>query len=137
MTQTLNATDPIYSSLATDPDLEEIVQMFVEEMPDRTAAVVERFEASDWDGLRRLAHQLKGSAGSYGYTPISRCAAELERTLNQGEPEPAIHEAVDSLIAMCGRAAAGHPEKGVRTIFLLTSGQNRVACRHASPFATD
>ena len=110
MTQSAKATEPLYSSLGGDPDLADLVELFVEEIPDRTTVLLEQFHASDWEGLRRTAHQLKGSAGSYGYAPISQYAAVLEETVMRDEPEAQIRDAVEGLIAACNRARSGTPD---------------------------
>ncbi len=109
MTQVAGKTGPLYSSLGGDPDLGEIVEMFVEEMPNRIENLLLQLEASDWDGLRRTAHQLKGAAGSYGFDPISPCAAKLEGTIRRREPEELICRAVDELVQMCNRVRRGTP----------------------------
>jgi histidine phosphotransfer protein HptB len=100
-------SEPLYSTLSTDPDLGELVQLFVEEMPDRVAALRKQVSAADWETLRRTAHQMKGSAGSYGFDPISASAAVLEDAVRGGQDERQILEAVEALIEMCNRARAG------------------------------
>jgi HPt (histidine-containing phosphotransfer) domain-containing protein len=109
MAQTSNVAGPLYSTLAGDPDLGEIIEMFVEEMPARTAALLDQFNSRDMQELRRLAHQLKGSAGSHGYAPISEVAATLEQAVAQSEPEEEIREAVDALVEICNRVRVGTP----------------------------
>lgn len=109
MTQTPDTTGLLYSSLGGDSDLGEIVELFVEEMPDRAATLLDQLEAADWKGLGRTAHQLKGAAGSYGYAPISDYAAVLEEAVGEREPEEQIREAVDALIDICQRARGGPP----------------------------
>jgi HPt (histidine-containing phosphotransfer) domain-containing protein len=102
-----NTTEPIYSSFGTDPDLGEIVELFVEEMPGRVQTLVDEYNSGDWGGLRRTAHQLKGAAGSYGFEEISPAAGRLERLLTHEEPEEGVRAAVAELIDLCGRARAG------------------------------
>lgn len=97
-------TECLQSTLRGDPDLEALVEMFVEEMPQRIAAIRSRAEAGDRDGLRRLAHQVKGSAGSHGFQPISDCAACLENLLREGYPEEQVHQEVLALLDLCARA---------------------------------
>jgi HPt (histidine-containing phosphotransfer) domain-containing protein len=109
MTPISKAAEPLYSALSGDPDLAELVEMFVQEMPGRVAALVDQLDGCDWEGLHRTAHRLKGSAGSYGYAPISRCADRLEEAVCTGEPEDRIREAVDALIAVCRRARGRAP----------------------------
>jgi len=100
---------PIYSCFGDDPDLGELVEMFVEEMPERIATLLEQFNSRQWDALRRTAHQIKGAAGSYGFDAITPDAARLENALRENEPEDRLREAVDALVNMCGRARAGTP----------------------------
>ena len=99
----------IYSHLGGDPDLRDIVEMFVEEMPGRVASLLEHLNDADWDGLRRAAHQLKGAAGSYGFEAISPCAGRVESAIRDGEPEQRIRDAVMELVDLCGRARSGQP----------------------------
>ncbi len=104
-----NPTEPIYSSFGTDPDLGDIVELFVEEMPGRIQTLIEQYNSGDLEGLRRTAHQLKGAAGSYGFDEISPAAGRLERFLGAEEPEEQIRRAVENLVGMCERARAGGP----------------------------
>jgi HPt (histidine-containing phosphotransfer) domain-containing protein len=100
----------LYSTLADDPDLAEIIELFVQEMPERIARLLDRYRKSDREGLRRVAHQLKGAAGSYGFAPISPAAARLEGAIVQSRPEEEISRAMDELIDLCRRARAGARE---------------------------
>ena len=102
-------TEALYSCLGGDPDLGEIVEMFVEEMPDRVARLREQVASQQWEGLRRTAHQLKGAAGSYGFDQITPYAARLEEALREDFPESRIREAVDVLAATCNRIRVGTP----------------------------
>ena len=101
------SASPLYSTLDGDPDLREIVEMFVEEMPDRMASLLDRVHAADWEGLRRVAHQLKGAAGSYGFEPITCSAAGLEEAIRESRPEEEICRMVTDLVHLCDRAQAG------------------------------
>ena len=107
MTPHSDATAPLYSSLASDPDLADIVEMFVEEMPDRISAILTQCEAGEWEMLRRTAHQIKGAAGSYGFESVSPVAGRLEDTIRAGEPEDRIRQAVASLVDLCQSCRAG------------------------------
>lgn len=106
---TTSNEQPLYSALASDPDLREIVELFVMEMPDRVSSLRSQYEQRDFEELRRTAHQLKGAAGSYGFSEISPCAAHLEDMLNASEPEDKILETLEDLISLCGRVTAEEP----------------------------
>lgn len=80
----------------------------VDEMQSTLSRVRER-EALD--RLAYLAHQLKGSGGSYGYQRISTDAAELEKAVEAMTEEPApdsgpLASYVTSLRAEIDRAAS-------------------------------
>jgi histidine phosphotransfer protein HptB len=107
----VSANSPrIYSALATDPDLADLVEMFVGEMPKRIATLSEQLGGEDWDGLRRTAHQLKGAAGSYGFAPMTPVAGKVESAIRDGEPESNIRQSVAELVDLCGRLCAGLPQ---------------------------
>lgn len=103
-----NTARPLFSTLGSDPDLREIVELFVEEMPDRVSNLFDRLRVCDWEGLRRAAHQLKGAAGSYGFEPITLSAARVEDAIRASRPEEEIRQAIEDLVDLCRRARA-HP----------------------------
>ena len=98
-----------YSALGADADFAEIVALFVDEMPGRIRDLQAHFGCANWDELARLAHQLKGAAGSYGFDQVTPFAARLEKTLRNGEPAAAVRAALDELLEACGRVRAGGP----------------------------
>lgn len=104
---TLQIEQPIYSSLADDPDLAELVEMFVEEMPDRITRLTELHNSRRWEELRQATHQLKGAAGSYGFEPITYAAAALEDCLRRKGSEADVATLFESLIGVCRRAVPG------------------------------
>lgn len=103
----------IYSDLGGDPDLGDLVALFVEEMPDRAATIRSHHAAGERELLRRAAHQLKGAAGSYGFAPISAAAAELDMALRSGAPDDRIAAGVERLVHLCLSARAGIGPSGV------------------------
>jgi len=107
-----NAHDPehyIYSCLAGDSDLKDIVDQFSQELPKRAAAILAHLNSKDWESLCRTAHQLKGAAGSYGFELISPCAGRLEAAVRDGEQEEAVRKIIDELTDLCGRVRGGTP----------------------------
>jgi HPt (histidine-containing phosphotransfer) domain-containing protein len=68
-----------------DHELDELKREFLEEAQEKVSQMQSALgEAPSPDALDRLtylAHQLKGSGGSYGYQRISTDAAALERAL--------------------------------------------------------
>jgi len=97
----------IYSEYGDDPDLGELVEMFVEELPNRVSTLQTHAQDQDWESLRRVAHQMKGSGGSYGFGDISTYAARLEASCKQESKEQQILETLEELISLCSRIRAG------------------------------
>lgn len=99
----------VYSELGADPDLAELVELFVSEMPDRVALLNGQFAERQWEQLRRTAHQLKGAAGSYGFGGITPLAARLEQAA--ADPvEEQIEQSLAELTALMSSVRAGRPQ---------------------------
>jgi len=102
-------TEPIYSTMAADEDFGDLVEIFVEEVPNRIALMAELYGAGDLEELQRVAHQLKGAAGSYGFVDMTPYAANLEAALRDGQSQEAINAAYSAMVDACGRVRAGTP----------------------------
>ena len=83
--------------------------MFVEEMPARISAFRDAFESDDIETVHRAAHQLKGSAGSYGFDALTPLAAALEFAVAEKEPAERVRETLDQLVAACERVTDAPP----------------------------
>jgi HPt (histidine-containing phosphotransfer) domain-containing protein len=70
-----------------DRELEALKREFLAEAKAKVgeiaAAIGDGRDSESLDRLAYLAHQLKGSGGSYGYARISDDAAEIERAVEQ------------------------------------------------------
>lgn len=99
---------PLVSTLASDPDMAELIEFFVGEIGDRIQTLQTTSGSDDVVGLRTIAHQLKGAGAGYGFTSISNAAGELERLIDVTEP-PAVTQdilsQVDDLIDLCRRVS--------------------------------
>lgn len=93
----------IYSVLADDPDLHELVKMFVDEMPARIKTLFCEYENKDWKAMEQTAHQLNGAAGSYGFQGVSPMAGKLEAALKTMTSEETIYQHLIELVDLCQR----------------------------------
>ena len=70
-----------------DLELDELKREFLDEAREKVVemqtALEQAPQAEAIDRLTYLAHQLKGSGGSYGYQRISTDAAQLEKALER------------------------------------------------------
>jgi HPt (histidine-containing phosphotransfer) domain-containing protein len=98
----------LISTLASDPDMGELIKMFVDEIPDRVRLVQEHWQHRNFEELKRVAHQLKGACGGYGFPTVGRAAGVLEAELN-GKTTPSqgdldcISRQVNELVDLCRR----------------------------------
>jgi HPt (histidine-containing phosphotransfer) domain-containing protein len=94
---------PIRSEFAEDPDMVELIEYFVSELPERSSAITACWREQRFDDLRRLAHQLKGASGGYGFPDLGDAAAQLERHLDMQAEADNLQRDVDELLTLCGR----------------------------------
>ncbi|MGB7302501.1 MAG: ATP-binding protein [Burkholderiaceae bacterium] len=82
---------PIESRLAGNSRLRGIVASFVERLPEKIDEMQVAVDDKDADSLARLAHWLKGSAGSVGFDDFTDPARSLEDESKAGNWAGIIH----------------------------------------------
>jgi PAS domain S-box-containing protein len=92
------------SEMASDPDVGPLLAEYLLELADKAGVVDRAIAAADWPAVGRLAHQIKGSAGGYGFPTITAAAEQLERAAKGPLPGSATPEAAEELFALCARA---------------------------------
>jgi len=102
-----SSDEAIHSAFRSDPDMAGIIAEFVAQLPQRMAEMRQAASNSQWDVLHRLAHQVKGAGGSYGYACLTDAARELESHARQRDAEAAML-ALSNLAHLCERVQAGH-----------------------------
>lgn len=104
--------EPIRSDFAGDPDMSEIVEMFVAEIPSKLARLTDLWRSQKFDELRRTAHQLKGASGGYGFPQLGDAAGKLEHLLNElsenggDNPVADLRAQFEALVNMCSRVTS-------------------------------
>jgi|GEM_PF-4258693 len=91
----------IYSSLATDPNLGALVELYVAEMSERTAELVDLIEDRNWSRLHAAARHVKGSSCSYGFDRVTDVASRLEEKLKSDCSEDVIERHAMELVRTC------------------------------------
>jgi CheY-like chemotaxis protein len=107
MNESTAKTDVLVSQLANDTDLADLIEEFVSELPSRLNAIEKACVEHDLDTLSTLAHQLKGSAGGYGYPSISEAAAQLEQAAKTENNIDELEAIVRKVSELLRRAQAG------------------------------
>ena len=104
------STPWVHSSLAADPDLAELVELFVGEMPERIENLLKLYDAGGREDFRRAVHLIKGAAGRYGYQSVPPMAARLEQSIKTDGTAEQIHLELDALLDLCRRIRSGVAE---------------------------
>ncbi len=96
---------PVRSEFADDAEMTELVQMFVDELPERISQLNEAWNSADCQRLEHIAHQLKGASAGYGFSVVGEAAAQLEESVRQAEDNlSAATRQFDELVDLCRRA---------------------------------
>ena len=90
------------------------IARYVAALPERAAALERSLAGGDLRTLGKQAHELKGTAGTYGFPSLTHEAGILEVTVRHGCPSTEVHEHVARLIDLCRRARATRREASPR-----------------------
>ena len=102
----LAAAEAIVSTFVDDSDMATLLAEFVEALPRRLHALRDSLANAELETTRRLAHQLKGAAGGYGFPSITEAAAALEHAVATNSSLDIVRRHVDGLASLCARARA-------------------------------
>lgn len=97
----------LISDLADDPEMHELIQQFLVHLGARVMVIEASRAPAHYATLATVAHQLKGAAGGYGFTPISDAARDVERLANVSSAHGACEAAVAVLLSQCAAAIRG------------------------------
>lgn len=81
----------------------ELVEMFVDGLPDRVTALEKALADQDLETIRTLAHQLKGAGSGYGFPSITEAAEALESTAKTEQDLDQLDKQVRELADICTR----------------------------------
>ncbi|MGR3174525.1 MAG: PAS domain S-box protein [Candidatus Scalindua sp.] len=96
----IGVPEPIYSEYADDADLVELIDAFAAGLEADVESMRKALENGGHDGLRRLAHQMKGAGGSYGYPMLTEAAKTIEEAAKVKDND-ACMLALDKLTVLC------------------------------------
>lgn len=101
---------PLRSTLASDPEMRELIDMYVQDLPTRLDSIRSAMGTGNLNEVRRLSHQLRGASAGFGFAPVGLVAAEVEETIKalqeQADAIDRVRPLVEKLDALCRRVAA-------------------------------
>ncbi|RUT79579.1 Hpt domain-containing protein [Ancylomarina longa] len=81
MTQSENIIDLSYLKEMSGNDksiIEEMIEIFIEQIPEFEEEISTHFELQDWNGLGAIAHKAKSSVRTMGMEYMGECLEKLE-----------------------------------------------------------
>ncbi len=96
-------TSPVRSSMADDEDFQELLEMYVGSLSEKRKLLSSAFEQKDFEALRKIAHQMKGSGGGYGFAGVSERAAYLEESCKHSLGPDVIADRLETFLAYIAR----------------------------------
>lgn len=97
---------PIVSEFSDDEEMLELIEWFVRDLHRDVEEIERVLDSDDIARLEVLAHQLKGSAGSYGFPQLTAQADRIEACLREGGERERLDAEVRVFLALCGRTRA-------------------------------
>lgn len=97
---------------ALGDELDHIVKLYVDGLPEQSAALATLLAAGDLATLRRSAHSLKGSSVSMGAQQLGALAAQIEKLAATGQVSAELDTAVARVEALARDTAAAFVESG-------------------------
>ena len=90
----------LISSLADDQDFVQVLDIFIETLPEMLDSIGTALKESDMEALKRQVHELKGAGGSAGFPIIMQYAAGVENTVAAGQIDQ-LARGVEELLGLC------------------------------------
>ncbi|MFL6416172.1 MAG: ATP-binding protein [Bryobacteraceae bacterium] len=69
---------PLPTLVLVDPSLEDVIPRFLDKRRQDVPKITEAVRVGDYETVRRLGHNLKGTGAGYGFHPISEFGAQIE-----------------------------------------------------------
>ncbi len=96
----------LLDEIRDDPAFVELIADFVNALPARMDQLRIANEASDYETIQTIAHQLKGAGGGYGFDEITTVASVVE-SLAKSSPQgnrDKLTEQIERFAAICETA---------------------------------
>jgi HPt (histidine-containing phosphotransfer) domain-containing protein len=95
-------------TVEVDPDLEDLIPIFLERKKQDVDALNGALERRDYETLRSVGHRIKGEGGGYGFDVISEIGQALEEA-GRARDAGAAERQVQALADYIGRVEVRFP----------------------------
>lgn len=96
----------LLSEFAADPEMAPLIAAFLSKLESKATLMSQYLIDNRLDDLSRLAHQLKGTGGGYGFPAISDAARRVEHDVTSDQALSQIEQSVAELSDLCRQAVS-------------------------------
>jgi len=99
--------EPIYSALIQEePRFEDLLYNFIDSLRKMQQQIVYTFRNNEYYALAQVIHDLKGTAGGFGYPGLTKLAEEIESRIKEKDVRT-LEDLLEKLGVMCERIYQG------------------------------
>ncbi len=106
----------LFDGLLDNATAGRLVDAYTDTLPRQAEAIEKAFTAGDFNLLAKLAHELKGTAGIYGFSRVSENALALQQLAAECDDAERLETAVYELTRLCREAARTRSGKPAKTV---------------------
>lgn len=99
--------ETILTKYTDDPQLAEIIRDFVASLDQKVADFRSLLTRRETGELERLAHQIKGVGGMYGYPCLTETASLIEQAAREGQDVGLLAELIEEFAVLCEQISKG------------------------------
>jgi CheY-like chemotaxis protein/HPt (histidine-containing phosphotransfer) domain-containing protein len=88
--------------IGLDESIRELVPQYLRNCREALATIPGRIKSCDFEGIRSIGHNLKGTGTGYGFPEVTRLGAAMEFAAKQNQPEAVLRNAADLQSLMVG-----------------------------------
>ncbi len=83
-----NGTPPAEAIVIhADPELEDLIPWYLDKRREDIQKMRQAMEEGDYERVRTLAHNMKGSGSGYGFEDITQIGAAMEKMARMGDKD--------------------------------------------------
>ena len=109
MTQDSGAERSGEITVVVDPEIKDIIPIFLDNRRGDVTTVLEALDQSDYESIRILGHSLQGAGGGYGFHAITALGESLNAAAKERNAE-VIRKLVDELSSYVERVKVVYDE---------------------------
>jgi len=111
----VSTAGPIRSCLVGEPELQQFLGSFISHLPELAGQLLNLVEQQSIQQLRDVLHQLKGTAGLFGFPQLTDAAEATQNHMDQGQSLEQVAREVRAIVQLIRQVEGYVPGKETQT----------------------